>query len=277
MPEFLQPQRLENAVDLLRDKPDLRILAGGTDVIVQMRDKAIHCRYLMDAKRVPELSVFRYTGEGLEIGGAVTCNDILAADWIRPDHHILKEAAATLANTLLRNRATVMGNICNASPGGDMIPACLVLEGKLITVSPRGEREIPLQDFFTGPKKHVLAPDELALRIVLKDKTGRGAYLKKRRIRGHDLAQVGVAGYHSTDQNFKLAFAAVGPVPIFIDYGTLSKQDLLSQKNDIIDTAERTVSPIADVRASREYRLAMLRLFVGRIVDAFGRDEEVER
>ena len=276
MPEFLQPQRLDTAVDLLREKPALKILAGGTDLIVLMRSRIV-CQHLMDVKKIPELRIFAYTDAGLEIGGAVTCNQIIEADFLDPGHTLLQEAAATLGNVLLRHRATLIGNICNASPGGDMLPACLVLDGKLCTVSPRGEREIPLKEFFTGVKQHLLAPDELVVKIVLPRKKGRGIYLKKRRIQGHDLAQVGVAGYWGEDGWLKLAYAAVAPTPVLIDLGKFTSQELATARENIINQAEKTVRPITDIRSSKDYRLAMLRLFTGRIIDAFVRGVEVER
>ena len=277
MPEFLQPKSLGQAMDLLRHIRDVKFLAGGTDLIILLRNRMIDCRYLMDVKQIPELHTFQYTPEGLTIGAAVTCNRILHADFLREEHRVLQEAAITLANTLLRNRATLMGNICNASPGGDMIPACLVLEAKVYTLSPRGERVIPLKEFFTGVKTHVLAPDELAVKLVLPNKPGRGVYLKKRRIRGHDLAQVGLAGFYGEEGALSFAIAAMGPTPILIeDIGVFPPEALPGVKEEIKAKVVEKAKPISDVRSSREYRLAMLDYFTGLAVDAFATGEKVE-
>lgn len=277
MSEFVQPLTLDGAIEFLRDRPDTRLLAGGTDLIVQMRDRAVKCGCLMDVKRIPELSVFAYAGEWLEIGGAVTCNQILEADFLEEGHLVLKQAAAALANSLLRNRATLAGNICNASPGGDMIPACLVLDGRVVTVSPSGGREILLRDFFTGVKKHVLAPDEIVVKVLLSRKKGRGIYLKKRRIRGHDLAQVGVCGFYGAHGALSMAFAAVGPTPVLLDsLGAYNPEQLRAEKERIVALCGEAVSPISDVRSSKEYRDAMLRYFAGKIIDAFADGTEAE-
>lgn len=276
--EFLAPATLEEAVKMLQEKEDVRIMAGGTDVLVLLRAKAINCRYVMDVKKIPELGVFGYTDAGLEIGGAVTCNQIIEADFLDEAHTALKEAADTLANTLLRNRATLVGNICNASPGGDMIPACLALGAKLVTATPAGGREIPLKEFFTGVKKHVLAKDEIVVKVVIPRVSGRSAYLKKRRIRGHDLAQVGVAAFWAENGALSFGFAAVGPTPVVLDdLGTFTKEELAAQKDTIVKKAEENAKPISDVRSTKEYRMAMVKLFTGRIVDAFASGAEVKK
>jgi len=277
MPEFLQPTSLAQAMEQLHEKKDVRFLNGGTDLIVLLRARAVDCRYLMDIKRIPELSAFEYTPVGLTIGAAVTCSQILQADFLHEEHKLLKSSAVTLANDLLRNRATLSGNICNASPGGDMIPACLVLNATLHTRSPRGERIIPLNEFFTGVKKHVLFPDELVVKITLPNKPGRGVYLKKRRIRGHDLAQVGLAGFYGEDFSLSFAAAAVGPTPLLIaDIGSFTPAELIPAKEEIIKKVMAHVTPISDVRSSKEYRLAMLRYFTGLAVDGFATGEKVE-
>ncbi len=277
MPEFLQPKSLGQAMDLLRDIRDVKFLAGGTDLIILLRNRMVSCRYLMDIKHIPELHTFQYTPEGLVIGAAVTCSQILHADFFREEHLVLQEAAITLANSLLRNRATLMGNICNASPGGDMTPACLALGAMVHTLSPRGERAIPLKEFFTGVKTHVLAPDELAVKLTLPSKAGRGLYLKKRRIRGHDLAQVGLAGFYGEDHTLTFAAAAVGPTPILIDdIDAIPPESLPAAKEEIKAKVRAYARPISDVRSSKEYRLAMLDYFVGLAVDAFATGEKVE-
>ncbi|MDR1531197.1 MAG: FAD binding domain-containing protein [Clostridiales bacterium] len=266
MPAFLQPSSLSEAWSALKENEDVRFLAGGTDLIVLMRQGAVKCGAVMDVKKIPELSVFGFKDGALEIGGAVTCAQILEAHETEGPYGILKQAAVTLANSLLRNRATLAGNLCNASPGGDMIPASLVLGASVVAASPRGEREIPLKDFFLGVKKHVLARDEIVLRVVFPKIQGGGVYLKKRRIRGHDLAQVGVAGFY--DGGLRFALGAVGPTPVLVDFGRIPEAELLERKAEIVETVAAEAKPITDIRASKEYRLAMTRLFAGRILDA---------
>jgi carbon-monoxide dehydrogenase medium subunit len=254
---------------MLKEGGDIRFFAGGTDLLVLLRLQALSCDKVMDVKQIPELQGIKLTSEALEIGAAVTCNEIIKSPVIGSEYAVLKQAMATLANSLLRNRATLTGNICNASPGGDALPACLVLGASVVTVSPRKERTIALSEFFTGVKRHVLERDEMVLRVLLPRVKGQGAYLKKRRIRGHDLAQVGVAGFWSEDGQLRLALGAVATTPLLLDLGTFTRAELASRRDEIIDRAVATARPISDVRASREYRLEMVRLFCGRIIDGF--------
>ena len=279
MPEFLQPKTIQEALSLLQVRQNIKFLAGGTDLLVLLRAGSLSCDAVMDIKKLPELSVFAYTEAGLEIGGAVTCNQIIEADFLRGAHGALQGAARTLANSLLRNRATLVGNLCNASPGGDMLPISLVLGGAAHTVSPRGAREIALKHFFTGVKKTVLAPDEFVVKVVFPEAAGRGAYLKKSRIRGHDLAQVGLAGYYGADGALRLAAGAVGPTPaVFDELGRYKQSELLSGEDArgiLVGTVLGSVNPIRDVRSSKEYRLAMLKYFIEKMLDAFSTGEEV--
>lgn len=276
MAEFLQPKSLNEAMALLQNGRDIKFLAGGTDLLVLMRAGAVRCEAIMDVKKLPELSQFAYTSAGLEIGGAVTCSQIIEADFLRGAHTALRTAAHTLANSLLRNRATLIGNLCNASPGGDMLSICLVLGGIIHTASPRGHRAIPLSEFFTGVKKTALSPDEIVLKLVLPEADGRGAYLKKSRIRGHDLSQVGLAGFYGADGTLRLAAGAVGPTPVLFDgLGRFTGPELAAAKDKITQTVLGGVNPIGDVRSSREYRLAMLKYFTERMLDAFSSGEEL--
>ncbi len=278
MPAYLHPTTLAEAFEGLSREGETRFLAGGTDLIVQLRENIITPDTLMDLKTLPELQGITVTNESLDIGAAVTCGQIIASENVIDDCAVLKQAALTLANSLLRNRATLVGNLCNASPGADMAPAALVLHGVLTTVTPRGGRTIDLKDFFVGVKKHVLEPDEIVTKISFPMTIGRGIYLKKRRIRGHDLSQVGVAGYYGLDGSFRLSLGSVAITPLLLDdFGKLSTSELVARKDEIVAEAVAAAKPISDVRASKEYRSAMVKLFTERIIDAFANETEVER
>lgn len=152
--QYIRPKTLKQALELV-DKygKEAKILAGGTDLIVALRGNAAHCKWLIDVKGVKELSGITYDDEiGLTIGSSVTLNEIIDCDKIKLCYPILAQAAKTLANALIRNRATLIGNICNSSPGGDMLPASLVLEGRVFVSSINGNREIPLKDFLVACK-----------------------------------------------------------------------------------------------------------------------------
>jgi carbon-monoxide dehydrogenase medium subunit len=274
MSRYLQPETLEEAYALLDNEPDLKLLAGGTDLLVLIKQGVIAPGALADIKKIPETRVLDVQNDVLRIGAAITLNEIIESPVIPESMHILKQAAQNLANGLLRNRATLVGNLCNASPGADMAGACMVLNATVIAASSEGERRIAIEDFFTGVKKHSLNPGEIVTRVEFPVVRGRGVYLKKRRIRGHDLAQVGVSGFYSAEHEFRLALGAVAITPLLIDFGKLEPTDLKARRPEIIDKAAETARPITDIRASKEFRAAMVRHFTGRIVDAFAAGKE---
>jgi len=265
--QFLQPITLGEATEILNSYEDVRILAGGTDLLILIKDRVIGCSYVMDIKKIPELNVFEKSKNRFEIGGAINLNRIISSDFTGCSYSVLRDGALTLANSLLRNRATLIGNICNASPGGDMLPAALVLEGVLEAVSAEGKRCIPLCDFFTGVKKHVLKKNELVTKISFPEKQGKGLYLKKRRIKGHDLAQVGVAAFWANDGYLSIGLAAVAPTPILLkNLGPYKKDTLAGAKPDIEREVLGRISPISDTRTTGEYRIAMVKYFIGEII-----------
>ena len=265
--QFLQPSTLNEATEILNSYEDVKILAGGTDLLILLKDRVLTCRYVMDIKKIPELNVFGKTGKNLEIGGAINLNRILASDLTGGAYSALRDGALTLANSLLRNRATLIGNICNASPGGDMLPASLVMDGTVEAVCAAGNRQIPLCDFFTGVKKHVLKKNEMITKITFPEKQGKGVYLKKKRIKGHDLAQVGAAAFWAQDGRLSVALGAVAPTPILITgLGPFDRDGLAAARADIEREVLSRVNPISDTRSSREYRIAMVKYFISEII-----------
>jgi len=252
---------------MLNTYEDVRVLAGGTDLLILIKDRVLTCKYVMDIKKIPEMNVLGKTAKGLEIGGAVSLKKLLDADFVDGSYAVLKDAASTHANSLLRNRATLIGNICNASPGGDMLPAALVLDGVLEAVSVKGTRQIQLREFFTGVKKHVLQKNELVTKITFPEKEGKGVYLKKKRIKGHDLAQVGVASFWAKDGSISFALGAVAPTPIIITGLVPFDKDALTKERAKIEAEVLSrVKAISDTRSSAEYRIAMVKYFIGEII-----------
>ncbi|SMB99757.1 carbon-monoxide dehydrogenase medium subunit [Thermanaeromonas toyohensis ToBE] len=269
--EYFGPTSLGEAVELKsKYASEARIFAGGTDIIVNLRDRVLQVKYLIDIKKIPEMQELSYTPErGLIIGGAVTINQLLEAKSIVEHYPILVQAGKSLANTLIRNRATLVGNLCNASPAADMAPASLVLGARVVVVSQAGWREIPVEQFFTGVKRNALKPDELVVRVEIPPVKGKGVYLKKSRIKGHDLAQVGVAGFLSQEGVLRLALGAMAPTPILARGLDIYRREDLKQEEKakaIIEQVMAQVDPISDQRASREYRLAMARYLLRQVL-----------
>jgi carbon-monoxide dehydrogenase medium subunit len=264
---FLSPATIDEASALLKRKKNLRILAGGTDIIIALKSKIMTCDFLMDIKKIPDLHTMKITEEGLEIGAAVTLSEMLASGLLKGWYQSLAQSAASVANVLLRSRATLIGNICNASPAGDMLPPCLVTEGYVHTIAPEGNRIIPVREFFLGVKKHVLAPDEMAVKLIFPLNEGKSVFRKRKRIRGHDLAQVSAAASYTKAGLLRIAFGSAAPTPLLIDCGIYPIDKLKSEKKTIIENAVNQTKPIGDVRSSREYRSAMLKYLTGEVID----------
>ncbi len=244
-----------------------RVLAGGTDLLVALRDRQLRCEALVDIKRIPELVQIVADGETISIGAAVTLREVIGHP--SPTLDLLRQAALTLATEPLRNRATLVGNLCNASPGGDMLGVSLVLEGEIEAVSAAGARRVPLRDFFTGVKKNALRPDEIAARVIYPPPDGRGVFLKSQRVRGHDLAQAGLAMYVRADGRVLAAVTACAPTPVLID-------DIGNMRNITAEGAKARVlariRPIDDQRATAEHRRHMIGLFTERAVEALRKE-----
>ena len=271
--QYLKPKTLDKALKLVNKyRKDAKVLAGGTDVIVGLKSNAIRCKYVIDVKGIKELKgIFYNDKEGLSIGGAVALNDIIECDIIKPDQQILVDAAKTLANVLIRNRATLVGNICNSSPGGDMLPASLLLEAKVCVSSVDGNRELELKDFFTGVKKNALKENEIVTRIVYPPIQGRGKFIKRSRIKGHDLSQISVAGYLKEDGNLRFSLGAVAPTPILVDdFENYKNKSVIEDIDKILNKVINKINPISDVRATKEYRLAMARYLTCEIAKQLG-------
>lgn len=268
--DYVKPQTLEEALDYLNQNSDTKILAGGTDLMVLLRRNIENCAHILDIKGIPEMKKLEYVeGEGLFIGSAVTVNQIIELDLIRQKYPALAEAADSLASYQLRNRATLVGNICNASPGADLSAPLLVYNGKVHIASSEGSRTIDIDKFFTGVKKTVLQKNEIVTGISLPDVKEKDCsiYLKQARIKGHDLGICGVAVRMVSNKDVFIAMSAVAPTPI-----RLTKlEELIAQKELTPETAIwagqevlRYISPISDVRSSAEYRLHISGVLVKR-------------
>ncbi len=282
LPEFdyIRAQSLEHVSELLKKGVDARLLLGGTDIFVQMRDGAIAPPLLIDVKHLPELAAIQRNSDGsLKIGAAVTLNTIATNADVVKDFAPLAEAARSVGSYQLRSRATMGGNLCNASPAADTAPSALVLEAVLVAHGPDGERRIPALEFFIGPGQHAMMAGEFlkGIEIPPPPKGSSGRYLKLGRNAQGDLAIVGVAvlGYADKDApsgyRFRIALSSVAPTPVRVPE---SEQILESEKVSeqsiaaAAEAARRAARPIDDVRASASYRSAMVEVFARRALKA---------
>jgi CO/xanthine dehydrogenase FAD-binding subunit len=265
---YERPSRLADALTLLAgDDADARPLAGGTDLIIRIRDGSIRPRTVVDIKGIAELTRDIVVDDGwLRIGARTTMTDLMRDDRICRDYVALAESAAYVGSVQIRNRATLAGNICNASPAADTAPALLVYGAQVLAVGPGGRRMISLDEFFVRSGVTTLAHGELVEAIALPlPRGGRGAvHARRTRRRGHDLASVTLAVAIGEDGTTRLSYGSVGPRPVLAvdETGVLAdpaaSDDAKRERLDAL-FADASPSPTS-MRASPAYRLAMLRV-----------------
>ncbi len=259
--DYFKPQTLDEALAYLESNPGTRIFAGGTDLMIVLRRNMEMVDHILDIKGIPELRRINYeAGKGLFIGATVTVNEVCFSDIIREKYPALGQAADTVASYQLRNRATLVGNICNASPGADLSSPLLVYNAKVHISGPNGERVVDIDKFFTGVKRTVLQRNEIVTGVSLPDVEpgDRSVYNKQARIKGHDLGIAGVAVRITSNNEVYIAMSAVAPTPIRLTKleEALTTKDLTPETADWLSKEVRNhINPISDVRSSAEYRL----------------------
>ncbi|MGB9750142.1 MAG: FAD binding domain-containing protein [Caldisericia bacterium] len=268
--EYYKPKNLDELVELLfRYKSKARILSGGTDLIVRIKDGFEFPEVVIDIKGIKELSELKFDGKNLFIGATVTFNEIIENDIVKEKYPLLWESAKSVASMGIRNRATLAGNICSAVPSLDSGPALLIYEAEVILKSKEGERKVNMNEFFLGPRKTVLKEDEFVygVNVPLPNKKNGSSYVKLGRYNGEDLAQVGLGILVLEGNEYRIAHCAVGPVAA----RARKIEKLLNGKplsDSLIEDAkkliEEEISPITDVRATKEYRIHMAKVMLER-------------
>ncbi len=270
--EYVQAHTADEVTGLLSEHREAaKLLMGGTDLIPGLRDGIFHPRVVIDLKQVPGLCDLRYDPRsGLLVGAAVTMNSLVADPNVQTHFPLLAEAAGSVASYQIRNRATLGGNLCNASPCADTAPTTLVLDAQLILRGPDGERTVPSSEFFLGPGRTALRPGEfmIAIRFPPPPAGVAASYQKLGRSKAGDLALVGVAVLGSPDDSvlsgflFRIGLGSVAPTPI----RALLAEDILATEPAgaaafalAAEAARSAASPITDVRGSAAYQLEMVR------------------
>jgi CO/xanthine dehydrogenase FAD-binding subunit len=274
---YERPAHLVDAIAVLAELgPDgARPLAGGTDLIIRLRDGTLRPRVVVDVKRIAEIDgSIREVGDVLRIGARTTMTDIAADARIRRDYTALAEGAAVVGSVQIRNRATLAGNICNASPAADTSPALLVFGAVVVVAGPGGERRIALDDFFVRSGVTMLAPGELVVAIEMPlPAAARGStHVRRTRRRGHDLASVTLACSVPSDDVTRIAYGSLGPRPRLVSDESGMLADVSASeaaKLERLDALFADASPSpTSLRASPDYRLAMLRVLGLRAIAA---------
>lgn len=269
--EYLAARTVDEALEMWARAPGAGYMAGGTDLLPQMRLRKRTLARLIDVKKVPELSPIRAREDGsLSIGAAAPLVAIERHPVVRARYPLLAECCRRVGAPPLQNRATMGGNICNASPAADTAVALLALDARIEVRGPAGARSIPATAFFKGPGQTALAPGEMATGFVLPADAAerKGSYLRLSRRRGMDLATVGVLVARSNgkrEPRHRIALAAVAPVPLRVPEAeaALDAADTAAAAR-AAEIARLACSPITDVRGTAEYRREMVAVLLSR-------------
>ncbi|MBI3328465.1 MAG: xanthine dehydrogenase family protein subunit M [Nitrospinae bacterium] len=280
--EYLEPASLQQALEWLNThRGRARVLAGGTDLYLRLRKRVFLPDYVIDLKRARGMDYIASDGQGgLRIGPTTLQADIFGSPLVQQDFPALAEAARWVGSVQTRNRATVVGNICNASPAADTVPALLGYGAQVKIASIQGERRVPLEEFFVGPGKTVLQDNELLAEVLIPaplPRTG-GSFFRRTRT-AMDIAVVCGAAVLSLANgachDVRIALGAVAPTPIRAPWAERAlRGQALTER--VIEEASRIAAeearPISDVRSTEEYRREMVRVLTRRgLTQAFER------
>jgi CO/xanthine dehydrogenase FAD-binding subunit len=262
---YRRPENADALWEVLEQSDgEVALLAGGTDVVVGINKGTLRPATVVDLKRVDLLrSEIELGDESLRVGALAVLSDLIADLRVREHFAALVEAAAVVGSIQIRNRATLVGNVCNASPAADTAPALLVYGARVNLLARDGERSLPLADFFTGPGTTALRPSELvtSIDLPLPPRLHGAAFARVTRRRGFDLGTVSVACLLAPGRPACFGFGAVAARPLLAvdESGLLGTPGLSSDEEEhALERLLAVTSPISDIRASREYRRAML-------------------
>jgi CO/xanthine dehydrogenase FAD-binding subunit len=268
--DYVKPRTLREAVKTLAHYGTrARVLAGGTDLITLIAEDVVTPAVVVDIKGVSGLDKIEFKNGVLTIGALVTFSDLRDSTVVAKKFPVIREMTGWVASVGIRNRATMVGNICSAVPCCDSGPVLLVYDAAVLVAGPSGKRKVPLRDWFLGPRKTVLKPGEIAtgIAVMLPKKKHGACFVKLRRYEGEDLAQASVTVLAYADNHYRISFGSVAPRPIRGErIEALLKGRPLS--DDLIQQAVRLVpgeiTPITDIRATKEYRMHMVGVMLER-------------
>jgi aerobic carbon-monoxide dehydrogenase medium subunit len=269
------PSSVDDCLRVLAERgSEAKLVAGGTDLVPQMKNALLRPAYVVDLSAVDELKVLEADADGsLRIGANVSARTLELDPIVQSRYRSLAESAGLVGSLQVRNLATLGGNVCNAAPSADMAPPLLALDAEAVIAGPNGRRRVPFSEFFLGVRRTVLEPNEMLVEIVLPpvpEQSG-GNYRRHTPRRELDIAVVGVASQLTFANGIctkaRIALASVAPTPVratAAEAALEGKQvgvDLIEQAATLaVDAA----SPISDQRGSAEYRRHLVRVLTRR-------------
>jgi len=274
--DYKAPRTLREAISLLaKANGQARILAGGTDLIDQLRTRRRTAGLIIDGKTIPDLNRLDYAARrGLRVGAGVSCTSVGNFPAVKERYHAIQESCLLIGSVQIQNRAAVGGNFCNAAPSADTVPSFIVLGAKCVIAGPKGKREVLAEEFFAGPGRTVMAPDELLVEIVVPPppKNSASHYLRFIPRAEMDIAVAGVASYVQLSPDgrciaARIALASVAPTPVRAKEAEAVLIGKKITEKEIQEAGEKAVlaaNPIDDVRGSIWYRKELVKVLTRR-------------
>ena len=266
LPEFrlIVPTTVDEAIGILGERQEkVRILAGGTDILVEMKCTDRGAETLIKINRLSELNFITYNSErGLTIGALTTIRAIADSPVMKQSYPLMIDAARDFANIQIMNMGTIGGNVCNASPAGDFLPCLLAMNAEVVLRSSAGQRDVKISEFFTGPRKSQIMPGEIAVAITVpKLSTQHSSGFIRFTRTAEDLAKVSAAVVLKIEDgkfsDVRVALGSVAPTPIRVP----EAEDFLKNQevtDAIISVAAKIakagIKPISDFRSTADYR-----------------------
>lgn len=271
--EYFKPKSMKEAVSLLLGHKNSFVLAGGTDLISELKTGMVSPGAIIDIKGITKLTGIDFSGKILKIGALVTFSDLLKSGIIREHFPLIAEMSGAVASVAIRNRATIVGNICSAVPCMDSGPVLSVYDAVILVSGAGCNFRFPVSQWFKGNRKTVLRGQGIAtaITIPLPAPKHAGCFVKLGRYKGEDLAQASVAVLALPKQQYRVAFGSVAPVPVRakkiekVLNGNPLDDHLLGKAKELIP---EEISPITDIRASQEYRMHMCGVMFERAIKA---------
>lgn len=283
--DYYRPSTLQEALAIIeRLDGNLCLFAGGTDLLVAMKERRLAHPALIDIKQIPGICDIQTENGGLRLGGGACARVIARSPLVREHFPVLSQALTLLGSMQIGNRATIGGNLANGSPAADSAPPLLALGASVKLVGPEGERQVSLEDFFIGPKKTVINREVLTeIHVPALSPRGRGIFYKLGpRGAPEDICIVSVAIFAVSDEqarswkDVRIALGAVAPTPIRSRRAEEALNGQPIEARGIEDAsrlaAETDAQPITDIRGSAEYRRAMVQALVRRVLEQIARD-----
>jgi CO/xanthine dehydrogenase FAD-binding subunit len=278
--EYTAPKTIDEAVQAMASKGSrARALAGGTDILVQLRGGRRSADLIVDMKNIPELNQLSYNSQkGLVLGAATPCYRIYQDQAVASTYPGLIDSAALIGSIQIQGRASIGGNLCNSAPSADAIPSLIALGGVATIVGPNGAREVPVSDFCTGPGQNVLQPGEILVSIHLPPPQAHSgaSYLRFIPRNEMDIAVAGVGSWVALDesgQNFvsaRIALASVAPTPVFAREAGESLAGKPVSDEAIEEAAEKAMAaakPISDMRGTIRQRVHLVGVLTRRTLN----------